>query len=567
MAFRTTVLVNADIRTMDRKRPHAEAVSFSRGRIQEVGKERAVLARAGHDASVLDAGGRTVLPGFIDCHTHFLSLGVWSNRLDLSAARNLSDLLDAVKNRAIGEVKRRDGEAKRRARGLTGSCPPHHLHATIAERQTASMQLVREEGVGREKTKAPWILGRGWDEAKWPDGRYLTRRDLDSVSPDRPVMLIRVCGHLATLNSKGLEALRTVIGKKDVDRSTGIIRERALELARSHLRPSMDEMLAGLSYSLGLARRLGVTSVHDIIDQNKLAAYETAHREGLLTVRATLHFDEPDFNALLRKGIRSGQGGPMIRIGGAKLYADGSFGARTAALREPYADARGERGALLLSDARLRAAIREAEQGGFQLLIHAIGDRAAGQVVSAFSSTLRNRSPLRHRIEHLELPGKRELAQMRRLGLLASMQPNFVGEWGSPGGMMESRLGKRRNERADPFKAVLKAGVPLVFGSDCMPLNPLYGIHSAVNAPFPNQRLTVEEAVAAFTRDAASASFEEGFKGTLSPGKAADLVVLSEDPFRNPERIKDIRVEATFFDGRLVWRKGQRVPLNASGLS
>jgi hypothetical protein len=132
------------------------------------------------------------------------------------------------------------------------------------------------------------------------------------------------------------------------------------------------------------------------------------------------------------------------------------------------------------------------------------------------------------------------------------MQPNFVGAWGLPGGMMESRLGKRRYRRADPFRTVLGAGVPLVFGSDCMPFSPLFGIHSAVNAPFPAQRLTVEQAVAAYTRDGAAASFEEGFKGTLVPGKAADMVILSEDPFRNPKAIRDIRVEATIFDGRVM---------------
>jgi predicted amidohydrolase YtcJ len=513
MAQRTTVLLNADIRTMEPNGRRAEALSFSGGRITGVGPERAVLAGAGADARLLDAGGRTVLPGFIDCHTHFLSLGVWSNRLDLSGTHGLSDVFEAVKNRAFGGAKRRGGKGK----------------------QTSH-----------------WILGRGWDEAKWPGGRYLTRQDLDSVSPERPVMLIRVCGHLATLNTRALEALGGKIGREGVTRSTGIIRERALELARYHLRPSLDEMLAGLARSLGLARRLGVTSVHDIIDQNKLAAYERASREGLLTVRATLHFEERDFEWLLKAGVHPWQGGPMVRIGGMKLYADGSFGARTAAIAEPYADDRKEMGALIHPDAHLKRAVREAEQGGFQLLIHAIGDRAARQVVGAFASTLKTRTLLRHRIEHLELPEKPELARMRKLGLWASMQPNFVGEWGQPGGMMEARLGKRRLERADPFKAVLRAGVPLVFGSDCMPLNPLYGIHSAVNAPFPDQRLSVGEAVAAFTRDAAAASFEEGFKGTLAPGKAADLVVLSSDPFRNPGSIKDIRVETTIFNGRVM---------------
>jgi len=334
-----------------------------------------------------------------------------------------------------------------------------------------------------------------------------------------------------------------------------MITERALELARRHLRPSMEEMLAGLERSLALARRLGVTSVHDIIDLDKLKAYEAARESRRLSVRACLHFEQGDFLRLLRTGNRTGLGGPHLRIGGMKLYADGSFGARTAALEAPYSDAPGKRGALLISDRDLRAVVRDAELAGFQLLIHAIGDRAARQVVSAFSSTLGTPTRLRHRIEHLELPGKAELAQMRDLGLWASMQPNFVGEWGMPGGMMEARLGKARLRRADPFGKVLRAGVPLVFGSDCMPFNPLYGIHSAVNAPFPDQRLTAGEAVAAYTRDAAAASFEEGFKGTLAPGKAADLIVLSADPFRNRGKIRDIRVEATIFDGRTVWKR------------
>jgi hypothetical protein len=510
MAPKTTVLVNARIRTMDDALPEAEAVSFSAGRILQVGDGNKLLRAAGPNLQIFDAGGRTVLPGFIDCHTHFLSLGVWSNRLDLFETRKLSDVLDAVKKRADSR-----------------------------------------------KTRGSWILGRGWDEAKWPEGRYLTRRDLDAVSPNNPVMLIRVCGHLATLNSRGLEALRKVIGKKDVDSSTGIITERALELARRRLRPSMDEMAAGLEYSLDLARRLGVTSVHDIIDVDKLRAYEAARKGRRLTVRACLHFEQADYLELLRSGSRTGLGGPILRLGGMKLYADGSFGARTAALDEPYADAPKERGELLHSTAHLRSAIRNAEKGGFQLLIHAIGDRAASQVVSAFSSTLGTPTVLRHRIEHLELPKKAELAGLRRLGIFASMQPNFVGEWGRPGGMMEARLGKRRYQHADPFKAVLKARVRLVFGSDCMPFNPLWGIHSAVNAPFPDQRLTVEEAVAAYTRTAAFASFEEDFKGTISPKKAADMVVLSKDPFKDPASIKDIRVNATIFDGRIVWKSAR----------
>jgi hypothetical protein len=323
-------------------------------------------------------------------------------------------------------------------------------------------------------------------------------------------------------------------------------------------------MAEGLNISLDIAKKLGVTSVHDIIDMDKLRAYERAEKEGILTVRAALYLEKGAFSRVqyLASHRRSD-----VRLLGMKLYADGSLGARTAAVRAPYADSPSEHGELLMSDKKLTSLIRNAEKRRFQLLIHAIGDRAVSQVISAFSSVLSGKrktgashaSRLRHRIEHLEMVLKPELYQMRRLGLFASMQPNFVGEWGAPGHMMQARLGKRY-ERADPFRRVLDAGVTLVFGSDCMPFSPLLGIHSAVNAPFPAQRIGVDEALAAYTRTAASASFEEGFKGTLAPGMAADMAVLSGDPFNHPSRMVRIKVDATIFDGRLIWRRHGTVP-------
>jgi len=505
-AEKPTVLLNAHVVTMDEKRPRAEAIAFLKGRIICVGNERAVRAKASSGAKVLDAGGHIVLPGFIDCHTHFISMGVWGNRLDLSGTASLDDVAGAVKKKA---ALLRPGE---------------------------------------------WVLGRGWDEAKWKDGRYLDRRDLDPVSPDNPVMLIRVCGHMAALNGRGLALLAGKMGSRCVDRRSGLITEGALERARHHLRPSPEELAAGLERSLRLARRLGVTSVHDIIDIPKLRAYEAARCDGSLTVRACLHFEQREFSELLSIGLYSGWGGALVRVGGIKLYADGSFGARTAALKESYSDSAGNRGELLLDDGQLKRTIRNAEAHGIQLLIHAIGDRAVGQVVSAFSSALRGPSRLRHRIEHLELAGRPQLARMRKLGLWACMQPNFVGEWGWPGGMMDARLGKRYEE-ADAFRRVSDAGVPLIFGSDCMPFSPLYGISSAVNAPFPAQRISVEQSIACYTSRAASSSFEEDLKGSLSVGKAADMVVLSDDPFRRPSTIGELRVDATIFDGRVIWRR------------
>jgi predicted amidohydrolase YtcJ len=516
---RPTILRNARIVTMADERPRADAVAFTSEGILCVGTEEAVIRQASSESRVLDAGGRTVIPGFIDCHTHFLSMGVWMNRLDLYGCKSQGEVLLKVARRA------------------------------------------------RKMHSGKWILGRGWDESMWNEARFIDRRDIDSASPRNPVMLIRVDGHMAAVNSFGLDRLKRKVGPKGVDAAAGHLKEAALEKARHLLRPGPKELAEGMKTSLDIARRLGVTSVHDIIDIDKLRAYEAARRRGILTVRACLHLEKAAFLDAQRNQVRPGGDGRLVRIGGMKLYADGSLGARTAAVRAPYADTPSEHGALLMSEKGLTSHIRDAERKRFQLLIHAIGDRAVAQVIFAFSSVLSVKesdgrcrtSSLRHRIEHLELVTASELALMRKLGLMASMQPNFVGEWGAPGGMMQARLGKRY-EQADPFRRVLDAGVPLVFGSDCMPFSPLFGIHSAVNAPFPAQRIGVNEALAAYTRTAAAASFEEGFKGALAPRMAADMAVLSDDLFRNPSRIDRIRVDATIFDGRLIWRRRGILP-------
>ena len=513
---RPTILVNARVITMDKKRPRASALAFSESGILYVGNEEQAMKRAAPGSMVLDAAGRTVLPGFIDCHTHFLSMGVWMNRLDLYGCRSQKDVLKKVAARA------------------------------------------------RKMPAGSWILGRGWDESLWKEARYIDRRDLDSASPGNPVMLIRVDGHMAAVNSSGLQRLKGSIGPKGVDAAAGHLKESALEKARHCLRPGPRELAEGMATSLDIARRLGVTSVHDIIDQDKLRAYEAAGRAGLLTVRASLYLEKKAFWCVRRLAAHRHYD---VRLLGMKLYADGSLGARTAAVRAPYTDSPSEHGELLMSDKQLTSIVRRAEKQGFQLLIHAIGDRAVSQVISAFSSVLSGKrsngtsqgTSFRHRIEHLEMVTGSGLALMRKLGIYASMQPNFIGEWGAPGQMMQARLG-RRYERADPFKRVLDAGVTLVFGSDCMPFLPLYGVHSAVNAPFPAQRIDVDNALAACTRTAAAASFEEDFKGVLAPKMASDMVVLSGDPFRNPSRIRQMNVDATIFNGLLIWRRHGAVP-------
>jgi hypothetical protein len=359
---------------------------------------------------------------------------------------------------------------------------------------------------------------------------------------------------MCVVNSKALAALQGKVGSEGLDEKHGHLKERALERALEQSRPTIQEMAVGLERSTLMAHRLGVTSVHDIINRHKLQAYGAMYAKRALGVRAYLHFEEPDLPEMAKLGISTGYGTHFLRAGGIKLYADGSFGARTAALSEPYYDDRTTKGELLHDAQKLRGLIRAGEKAGLQMLVHAIGDLAVSQAVSSYAMALMKPSRLRHRIEHLELVDDDSLAMMRRLCVWASMQPNFVGEWGHPGGMMASRLGTRY-ERADAMKRVLGAGIPLIFGSDCMPFSPLYGIHSTVNAPFKDQRLTAEEALKAYTATAAAASFEEDFKGSLTPERAADMVILGANPLEQPGGIKDITVDATVLAGKFVWKR------------
>jgi predicted amidohydrolase YtcJ len=242
-------------------------------------------------------------------------------------------------------------------------------------------------------------------------------------------------------------------------------------------------------------------------------------------------------------------------IGGLKIFCDGALGARSAALSEPFADDPGNKGMFVHDRKDLDHMVTDANDAGIQVAVHAIGDEGIEAALSSIEAALdRNpRKDHRHRIEHLELPSADHIARMRKRGIVASMQPNFVGEWGGINGMYVDRLGPERAKRNNPFAEVLKAKVRMVFGSDCMPFSPLYGIYSAVNAPYPSQRISVEDAIAAYTREAAYASFEEGLKGSIEDGKLGDFVVLAGDPFADPGNVASVGVTKTIVGGEVVY--------------
>jgi predicted amidohydrolase YtcJ len=484
----------------------AEAIAISAGRITAIGRDEEVRPLASPKTRLIDLGGRTVLPGFVDAHTHLVSTGlVKTAYLDLSGAHSLSALLEIV--RAAGE----------------------------------------------ERAAGEWLIGRGWEESRWPERRYVIRQDLDRVAPDRPVALFRVDGHLLSVNSKALELVRLpgeFAGRADLER--GLLWEEAAWWFHEQIEPEQEELERAILAGARLAHSLGITSVHDIVKPGYIRAYQRLRAAGRLKLRVYLNLGAEAARKLLEAGLHTGFGDEWLRLGGMKVFADGSIGAGTAALSGPYLDRPGE-GQLNYTDEELLQLVQEAHAHGWQVLAHAIGDRAIEQVLRAYGRVGVTAAD-RYRIEHFELAGDEQLERAARLGLIASMQPNFL-KWAKPGDLYEARLGKERTSRISPHRLALDSGLKLALGSDCMPLGPLFGIHQAVNAPHPAQRLTVEEAIQGYTLGGAYASFEEGLKGSLEPGKLADLVVLAGDPFEQPQSLEELQVEMTFIGGELVFAR------------
>jgi predicted amidohydrolase YtcJ len=471
-------------------------------------------------AEVIDASGRTVMPGLIDAHVHFLGMGIsMIQNLNLRDTASIVEALDLLRKRV-----------------------------STAE-------------------KGEWIRGMGWDDSKWEERRYATRFDLDAVSPDNPVMLVRVCGHLMTLNSRALEVAGITKDTADppgglIDRTpegepTGVLRD-AGHLVWKNIPPVSEETaLEGLRMVCDHALSLGCTGVHEAgLDGFGIRVYQRAMKEGSLKVRAYLMWRNGLAESMDALGLITGFGNEMVKLGSAKMILDGSLGARTASLFEPYEDDPSTKGLLMMSEEELVERVKTVHKAGSQVAVHAIGDYAIELVIGAIGEAIRDspRKGHRHRIEHCELLSSNQIERIRSLGIVPSMQPNFAGEWSGKDGLYENRLGKRRLRQNNPYRYLLDEGVKVAFGSDCMPFSPLYGIWSAVNHPVRESRITLEEAVRGFTLDAAYASFEEKLKGSVEPGKLADITILEKDLTQLPsEEIKDVSVMMTIVGGKILY--------------
>jgi predicted amidohydrolase YtcJ len=519
----------------------AQAVAIARGRFTAVGSNEEVLALKGKDTRLIRLAGRRVVPGFIDSHAHFIGGGFQLLSLDL---KNVTSEAEFV--RLIGE----------RARTL----PP-----------------------------GQWLQGGNWDEEAWPSRALPTRWQIDAVTPHTPVYLRRYDGHAVLTNSRALELAGVtrdtaepaggVIVRDARGEPTGVLKDAAESLvARVIPRPSEAEFEAALRAALAEAARLGVTSVHNItLDRQtpsgnfwgEVELLRRAERQGWLTVRQYLIVPGEHLEELAGASPARRAESEWIRLRAVKAYSDGSLGSGTAWMFEPLDDMPGNRGLpteLMDPPEKMEALVRRAQTAGIHPCIHAIGDRAVSAMLDLYERVGGSGTPAqRFRIEHAQHVRAADFARFARLGVIASMQPYHAiddGRWA------EKRIGAQRARTSYAWRSMLGAGARLAFGSDwpVAPLSPMLGIYAAVTRAtldgkhpggwVPEERISVEEALRAYTSGSAHAAFEENEKGTISPGKLADLVVLSEDILEiSPARIAEAPVFMTVVAGRVIYEK------------
>lgn len=516
----TLTLAGGTIYPLGESMDRHDAIRFEDGRVEALGEDVYPESNGGNR---LDLDGEVVLPGFNDAHCHVISVGMTLLESDLSTATSREHALDMLRENAE-------------------QTPPGN-----------------------------WVLGFGYDESTWSPGNreYLTREELDEVSDSHPIAAQRVDGHTSTLNSEALARIDFEGAESDVHydgaEPTGVIVEDAVIRLRRATYPEPEKARRALDLATDRAVELGLTSLQDMAGMTTApgpgdpahAAFHAAWREGELPVRIGYYVHVERNDALSSLELASGFGDDRLRVLGLKVFSDGAIGSQTAKLSDEFADDPGNDGQFVIERDEMAEAFAEAADANQQIATHAIGDEAIGVVLDAYEevqSTYAADGP-RLRIEHLELATDDHLRRLRALGGVASMQPNFL-QWSAPDGLYDTRLGDQWLRRNNAFRAVVDEGIPLAFGSDTMPFGPLYGVHHAVNAPHEVQRLSVEEAIHAYTRGAAYAEFAEDRKGTLEPGMLGDAVVLDRDPFEHPDEIRDIEVRATIVGGEIVYETG-----------
>ncbi|RLI67038.1 hypothetical protein DRO91_05340 [Candidatus Heimdallarchaeota archaeon] len=511
------IVKKAKIVTMNKDQPEAEAFCVWGGRIVAIGSNETISKEFPKAKKVLELEGQFICPGFNDTHTHLLAYAVKLKDIHLESVQSIQEALELVEKRA------------------------------------------------NETPKGAWLFGEGWDESNWKEKRYLTLKELDRVAPEHPCYIRRVCGHLVAVNTLALKELGISLNDPDLEldpetgKPTGILYDELINRLSKHpkLQRSQEAYIEAVKIACEYAHALGVTSVTDNLNLISFKAYQVAKRNGSLKLRIAMNIPQKHFPVFLDLGFRTGLGDEFLRLEGVKIFTDGSLGSRTAALSEEYFDS-ATTGEMYITEAEYQDLLKKAMAHGWQTATHAIGDRAIEFILQAFER-FNNAEAVRkgrHRIEHAEYLTDAQLARANKLGLILSMQPNFPGRWGKPGQLYEQRLGPERYKLLNNFNKIFKTNALVSFGSDNMPMSPLFGIWSIVTHPLEDIRVNLDEALYHYTLAGAYTTFEEDIKGSLEVGKVADFVILDKDLYSiKPETIKNVQVLATFINGELVYSK------------
>jgi predicted amidohydrolase YtcJ len=528
------VLLNGSVWTGESGAPRAEAVAVRGGKITAVGSSRDTRRLAGGAARVIDLRGGLVLPGFIDSHTHFLDGGF-----------------------SLLSLRLRDASS----------------------RESFVLRIARRAA---ELPKGEWILNGGWDHQQFDPPELPRREWIDAVTPENPVCVNRHDGHMVLVNTLALRIAGVTAKTPSPDggeilkdpatgEPTGILKDAAIGLVSRHIPAStLAVKVQAAEAALREAAANGVTSVHDMADSSNFEVYQELLREGKLTARIFLYIPIDDIDIYKRLRLKTPFGSDRLKIGGLKAFVDGSLGSGTAFFFEPYDDNPRSAGLLheqMFPDGVMEQRILAADRAGLQVAVHAIGDRANAIILDIFEKAARENGPRdrRWRVEHAQHLRPSDIPRFGSLGVIASVQPFHAvddGRWA------ESKIGRQRCLTTYAFRSLIEGGAILALGSDwtVAPLNPLTGIAAAVSRRttdgknpggwHPEQKLTLEEALAGYTRNGAYAEFAEGIKGTVTPGKLADLVVLDRNILKvPPEQIADARVKLTILDGEIIFEQ------------
>ncbi len=528
------VIINANIHTMDPHKPRATAVGIIGNRIRIVGDTDKVLSLAFDRTKVIDAKGKIVLPGFNDAHVHFLDGGF-----------------------SLANVNLRD------------AATPEEFEKRIGD-------------YAKKLPKGKWITGGEWDHEKWPGTPLPTKEMIDALTPNNPVFINRTDGHMCLANSLALKLAGVTKDAKDVPggfivrdpktgEPTGILKDAAMEPVWKVMpSPDADERMTAAIKASEYAASLGVTSVQDMSAGRDVDLYMALADHGQLKTRIYGMNPILRWEELAKNGVRAHFGSDMVRMGGMKGFADGSLGSSTAYFFEPFTDDPKNTGLLgeqMFPEGIMLKRVLGADKAGLQVMIHAIGDKANMEILDIYRQVVaqNGQKDRRFRIEHAQHLRTNEIVRYGQQQVIASVQPYHAiddGRW------CDERIGPERSKGTYAFRSLLDSKAVLALGTDwtVAPLDPMITIYAAVtrrtldgkhpNGWVPEQKITVEEAVRAYTLGSAFAEFTDTKKGSITRGKLADIVMLDQDIFTiDPVEIQNAHVVMTMLDGKVVYER------------